>query len=261
MLVICLEKAFDVAQEVNLTEKNCGTTKGFHLFRRTASGVDISFSNRIGGRFAMEDVVNKKGEVLVKRNEIITTKIAEVIEKDTFIEVVIVRSPLGCKNKKGVCQKCYGNDIASGALVDLGEPVGTIAALSVGEPGTQLTMRTFHHGGVLSVGGDITSGLPRVIELFDKRNPKAAAAISEFDGIVTEMTRTEEGLTAIYIEKTKKKDSDKAKVNEYIIPANRQIKLKKKDKVKKGQMLTDGSANLDELFELAGKEVVSEVYI
>ncbi|HXG36016.1 MAG TPA: DNA-directed RNA polymerase subunit beta', partial [Dehalococcoidia bacterium] len=175
-------RLIDVCQDVIIVEDDCGTTTGVWLSEPSEKGIFESLRERIIGRWAAGDLADPQtGEVIVSRNEEITEEIATRIT-DSGIERVYVRSPLTCQTKRGLCAKCYGRDLAHGQLVADGEAVGIIAAQSIGEPGTQLTMRTFHTGGV--VGIDITSGLPRVEELFEARVPKGTALISEIDGLV-----------------------------------------------------------------------------
>jgi len=173
-------RLIDVSQEVVIQKEDCGTTAGIWLSEPGEKGVFESLVERIIGRLAASDAVDPKaGEIIVGRNEEITEEIAERIEA-LGIERVYVRSPFACQTRRGLCVACYGRNLARGCMVEGGEAVGIVAAQSIGEPGTQLTMRTFHTGGV--AGPDITSGLPRVEELFEARVPKGAAIISEIDG-------------------------------------------------------------------------------
>ncbi len=179
-------RLIDVSQEVIILEEDCGTTAGIWLSEPGEKGVFESLAERIIGRLAASDVVDPEtGEIIVGRGEEITEEIAERVET-LGIERVYVRSPFACQTKRGLCVACYGRNLARGRTVKVGEAVGIVAAQSIGEPGTQLTMRTFHTGGV--AGLDITSGLPRVEELFEARVPKGAAIISEIDG-TAEITR------------------------------------------------------------------------
>jgi DNA-directed RNA polymerase subunit beta' len=182
-------RLIDVAQDVTIFEEDCGTTNGITIYKTPEGSLLAPLAERIVGRLAAETITDDKGRVIVQRNEEIDEQRAKEIVK-AGITKVYVRSPLSCQAKRGVCQRCYGRDLARGHLVEKRTAVGIIAAQSIGEPGTQLTMRTFHTGGVAGI--DITSGLPRVEELFEARTPKGQAIISEIDGTV-EVTRTEEG--------------------------------------------------------------------
>jgi DNA-directed RNA polymerase subunit beta' len=175
-------RLIDVAQDVIVLEEDCGTQSGIWLSEPSEKGVLESLRERIVGRYAASDIVDPAtGEVIVERNQEINEEAAARIAA-ARLERVHVRSPLSCQAKRGVCQLCYGRSLARGTLVNIAEAVGIIAAQSIGEPGTQLTMRTFHTGGV--AGLDITSGLPRVEELFEARVPKGQALMAEIDGVV-----------------------------------------------------------------------------
>lgn len=170
----------DVAQDVIVTEKDCNTKEGVVISRAESKSIGEDFSARIIGRVLIENAINPKtGEILVKKGVLVTEEEYEKIENGN-VEEVVIRSILSCKAGWGVCQKCYGSDLARGGLINLGEAVGIIAAQSIGEPGTQLTMRTFHAGGI--AGADITQGLPRVEELFEARQPKGQAILAEISG-------------------------------------------------------------------------------
>ncbi len=249
-------RLFDVAQEVVIEGLDCGTTRGFQLFRKTPSGVTLSFAQRVKGRFAATEIVGHKG-VIVKKNQYIDHAEAKQIEDDETIEIVKLRSPVTCRFARGVCIKCYGDDKATDTLTDIGEPAGCIAAQSIGEPGTQLTMRTFHAGGVAAVGGDITAGLPRIQEIFDKQIPKAMAIVSHIDGTIGEVEKQPGDGNMLSIipvdgKKTPLRDTT------YFIPKNRYLIVSKGQDVKKGQFLTDGSADLDKLLIYTNKEFVQE---
>ena len=194
-----------------------------------------------------------KKEHLLSKNE------AEEIENAGITEL-IVRSPLTCKTLDGVCIHCYGADLGKDKIIEIGEAVGTVAAQAIGEPGTQLTMRTFHAGGTASVGGDITSGLPRVEEVFENRSPKNAAVVARVSGVVSEIKN--EGKEKVIIILPDESEKNKIKGNtEYPVNYHRVTLVKVGDKIKKGQLLTDGSANLDDLFKYAGKEVTQNYII
>ncbi len=245
-------RLFDVAQDEIVSEDDCGTKESTIISKKTASGIEIPLSKTIKGRFLAKDVTDAKGEILFKKGHFVTKNDAVIIE-NANIESVEVRSPMTCKSLHGVCVKCYGADLGTNKIVELGEAVGTVAAQAIGEPGTQLTMRTFHAGGVASAAGDITQGLPRVEEIFEKRKPKNPATISHLDGLVSEIRIEGTDRTIILtpeLGETKAKKLD----NEYSIGPNRTILVKMGDTVKKGEFLTDGSADLDELFRYAGRE-------
>jgi DNA-directed RNA polymerase subunit beta' len=171
----------DVSQDVIVTEEDCGDTEGNTVSRAESAAIGEVFATRLAGRVAAETIKDGK-TTIVKAKELIGDEAAAAIDK-AGIESVRIRSVLRCKTSWGVCSLCYGLDLGRGTLVKLGEPVGVIAAQSIGEPGTQLTMKTFHAGGV--AGEDITSGLPRVEEIFEARNPKGQAVLAELDGVVT----------------------------------------------------------------------------
>lgn len=247
-------RLFDVAQDAIITEDDCGTKDGIKLRKENASGIEIPLSRNCKGRFLAEDVVNSKGEVLFKKGEFLTKENALIIDKEGIQEVV-VRSPLVCKTPTGVCVKCYGADLGKHKIIDLGEAVGTVAAQAIGEPGTQLTMRTFHAGGTASVGGDITQGLPRVEEVFEKRKPKNPAVVSHVEGVVTAVETSGADKKIVVLPEISDKSKIKTKGEvEYPVSPQRMILVKVGDKVQKGELLTDGSADIDELFKYAGKE-------
>jgi DNA-directed RNA polymerase subunit beta' len=252
-------RLFDVAQDSIITELTCGTKRGVSINRIAASGIQIDFAEAIRGRSLSEDVMNDDGSVLFKKGHYMSTEDARTISA-TKVEFVTVLSPMTCETRYGICQKCYGMDLTSQEVIDLGEAVGTVAAQAIGEPGTQLTMRTFHAGGTASVGGDITSGLPRVEEVFEKRSPKNPAVVSKSDGLVTEIKEeSREKIIVVAPEAGQGKKNGEAYA--YVAPYPRQTLVKVGDKVRKGQLLTDGSADLDELFEHAGRAPVQEYII
>lgn len=245
-------RLFDVAQDEIITEDDCGTKDGTIIHKKTASGIEMPLSKNIKGRFLAADVVDAKGEVVFKKGHFVTKYDAETVDK-SGVESVSVRSPLGCKSIHGLCVKCYGTDLGNNKVVELGEAVGTVAAQAIGEPGTQLTMRTFHAGGVAAAAGDITAGLPRVEEIFEKRKPKNPAVISHIDGIVTEI-KSVGADRLIVITPEAGEPKGKKLDNEYIVSPIRSILVRPNQKVGKGDLLTDGSADLDELFRYAGRE-------
>ncbi len=243
----------DVSQDVVVREEDCGT-KAFKIARaENISGLEIPLSKNVFGRTLAEDV--KAGEMTYKKGSLVDKDIASIIEKSGVQEVKI-HSVLTCESEHGICQKCYGLDLGRSAQVKLGEAVGIIAAQAIGEPGTQLTLRTFHAGGV--AGTDITQGLPRVEEIFERRNPKNPAIVSETDGDVIEVR--EEGREKIIKVLSDTKGDKKDNEMEYTVPFRRLPVVKVGDKVKKGQLLTDGSAKITEIFKAGGKEL-AENYI
>ena len=247
----------DVAQDVVVTEEDCGTKEGKIVTRENISGIEIPLSKNIRGRVLAGDLKDKDGNVLYKRGFLVTKEEAYNIEGAGFTDV-FVRSPLTCKTVHGVCQKCYGLDLGRNHLVDLGEAVGIIAAQAIGEPGTQLTLRTFHAGGV--AGTDITTGLPRVEEIFERRIPKNPALVSQTDGEVFEI-KDKDGKEKIIKVLSDTKVDGKPNEIEYLAPFRRMPIVKVGDKVKKGELLTDGSADIAELFKYGGKDAVEEYII
>ena len=178
----------DVAQDVIVQEEDCKDKEGVYLYKADSDKIGQSFAARVEGRIAIEDVLDSKGKkVIVNKDQMISREIAKKIE-ELEIPKVKIRNVVTCKTKRGICQKCYGKDLGRDKLIDLGQTVGIVAAQAIGEPGTQLTMRTFHIGGV--AGTDITQGLPRVEEIFENRPPKGEAAISETSGKVIEIENT-----------------------------------------------------------------------
>ncbi len=243
----------DVSQNVIVHEIDCGTTEGEWVTEITDGKESIEpLHDRILGRTAMEDIINPKtGDIIVNGGELISDDQANEIIKSGITRVYI-RSVLTCKSKIGVCAKCYGTNLATGELVNVGEAVGIIAAQSIGEPGTQLTMRTFHTGGVAS-GSDITQGLPRVEELFEARRPKGLAIISEIGGKVTvsESKRKREVVV---------QNDDTGEAKTYTIPYGSSIKVHDGDVIEAGDELTVGSVNPNDLLHIKGPSAV-QVYI
>ena len=251
-------RLFDVAQDSIVSEKDCGTKRGVKINRVSASGIQIDYAEALRGRVLAEDAKDG-GETLFKKGHYLSAEDAQALAKSTLVTVVS-RSPMSCETRYGICQMCYGMDLTTQEMIDVGEAVGTVAAQAIGEPGTQLTMRTFHAGGVASVGGDITNGLPRVEEIFEKRSPKNPAVISKSDGLVSEIK--EEGREKIIVVAPAKGQGKKDdSFYEYLAPYPRVPLVKAGDAVMKGQILTDGSADLDDLFEYAGRAMVQEYII
>ena len=245
-------KLFDVAQDSLINEEDCGSKEGVILTKTTSSGIEVSIAKIAKGRFLADEVKDKDGNILFKRNHFITKDDATLLELNG-IESISVRSPLTCKTLDGICIHCYGADLGKNKIIELGEAVGTVAAQAIGEPGTQLTMRTFHAGGAAQVGGDITSGLPRVEEVFENRSPKNPAIVAKVGGVISEIKI--EGKDKIIVILPDELEKTKTKTNtEYLVNYHRVVLIKVGDKVNKGDLMTDGSVDLDELFKYAGKE-------
>jgi DNA-directed RNA polymerase subunit beta' len=254
-------RLFDVAQDIIITEDDCGTKESIIISKNSGKDTGSSIAKNVRGRILAEDVIDSSGTIIYKKGTLLTKEDALKIGQ-ADVESVAVRSPLVCKTLHGICSKCYGMDLGRGTLIDVGEAVGTIAAQAIGEPGTQLTMRTFHAGGTASAGGDITQGLPRVEEIFEKRRPKNPAIIATVDGVVSSVKDFgKEKIITIIPELEYKAKSKKAGDIEYVFNPKRIAYVKQGDKVTKGQLLTDGSADIDEIFEFAGKEKAIEYII
>ncbi|MEC2073957.1 DNA-directed RNA polymerase subunit beta' [Alkalihalophilus marmarensis] len=238
----------DVAQDVIVREKDCGTDRGL-LVGAIKEGNEIieGLYDRLLGRVAFKTVRHPEtNEVLIKKNGLITEDVAKVI-LDAGIEEMTIRSVFTCNTRHGVCKQCYGRNLATGSDVEVGEAVGIIAAQSIGEPGTQLTMRTFHTGGV--AGDDITQGLPRIQEIFEARNPKGQAVISEIEGEVVDFKEGDKREVTVR--------SEMESIN-YAIPYGARIKVAVGDYVKAGESLTEGSIDPKELLKVRGMDGVQE---
>ncbi|MDO8579662.1 MAG: DNA-directed RNA polymerase subunit beta' [bacterium] len=254
-------RLFDVAQDVMITEEDCGTKDSIIIKKESVSGIEVSIAKNIRGRILAEDIKSTDGRVSYKKGHLLSKHDAVIIES-AGIMAVRVRSPLSCKTLHGVCKQCYGIDLGKNHLIDIGEAVGTVAAQAIGEPGTQLTMRTFHAGGTASVGGDITSGLPRVEEVFEKRRPKNPAVIATVSGTVSSVKDLgKEKIITVMPDIEDKGKSKKAGEIEYTFNYKRMALVKMGDKIAKGQFLTDGSADIDEIFEFSGREKAMEYII
>jgi DNA-directed RNA polymerase subunit beta' len=238
----------DVSQDVIIREHDCGTHEGIEVAAEEENGSVIrTLGEAVHGRYPSEDVTDPTtGEVLFTREQMLSSADGEILEAHG-IKSVKVRTVIDCEAASGVCAKCYGINLATGDTVSIGEAVGVIAAQSIGEPGTQLTMRTFHTGGV--AGDDITQGLPRVEELFEARKPKRVSILSETDGEVTlEETRKN---TVVAITVSNPTDGE---ARMYQAPYTAGLRVKNGDKVKKGDRLTDGALNVHDVLRIRGKE-------
>lgn len=242
----------DISHEVIITEEDCGDTTGIEVNKEKAAEIDQDLSFKIVGKYPLKDLKDSSG-ILVKKDEIICWKKAKEIIESKEIQSFRVRSPLTCRSTRGICKKCYGWDFGVNDVVKIGEAVGVVAAQAIGEPGTQLTMRTFHTGGVVS-GADITMGLPRVQEIFEIRIPKGKADIARADGKVEEITP--DGIIKI------KADSDdkKEKAIEYKTSPKSQILVKKGDRIKRGDILCEGNLDLKDVFKIRG-EAETQIHI
>ena len=238
----------DVAHDVIIAEADCGDKAGLIVYKKDADAIEQDFVFKIVGRTAMENVEHGK-LTFVKKGEIINWQAAKAIAEETGIERVAVASPLTCKSSQKCCQKCYGWDLGRNQLVKLGEAVGIVAAQAIGEPGTQLTLRTHHLGGIVGAG-DITQGLPRIEEIFECRAPKGEAMMSLTEGKVIEVDE-ERRLVKI---QSNKKTGSKKDIMEYKIPGRIAILVEKGQEVKENQPLCDGSLDLKKLYKSAGVE-------
>ncbi|WP_409296459.1 DNA-directed RNA polymerase subunit beta' [Peribacillus sp. SCS-26] len=232
----------DVAQDVIVRDDDCGTDRGL-LIGALKDGTETieHLEERLIGRYARKPIRHPEtNEVIVAENELITEDLAKYVE-DVGVQQVWIRSAFTCNTRHGVCKKCYGRNLATGEQVEVGEAVGIIAAQSIGEPGTQLTMRTFHTGGV--AGDDITQGLPRIQELFEARNPKGQAIISEIDGTVTAINEIRDKQQEITIQ-------GEVESRSYVAPYTARLKVAVDSKVIRGQELTEGSIDPKELLKI-----------
>lgn len=237
----------DVSQDVIIREEDCGTTDGFTVTEiREGNELIESLTERLTGRYSAQEIIHPEtGEVIVKADEYMDVELASKVE-EAGVKTVIIRSVFTCRSKFGVCSKCYGMNMATSEKINIGESVGIIAAQSIGEPGTQLTMRTFHTGGV--AGADITQGLPRVEELFEARKPKGLAIVSEVSGVAR-------------IEETKKKrvvviTTEEGEEQSYDIPFGSRLKVTNGSKIEAGDEITQGSVNPHDILRIKGVEGV-----
>ncbi|MDO4940891.1 MAG: DNA-directed RNA polymerase subunit beta' [Erysipelotrichaceae bacterium] len=244
----------DVSQDVIIMEDDCETDQGFYveaIIDRKDNSTIEKFIDRIIGRYSAQEVADPKtGEILVNKNEYITDAIADKIVK-AGIEGMSIRNTFTCRCKDGICRKCYGRNMATGKEVENGEAVGIMAAQSIGEPGTQLTMRTFHSGGVANANDDITQGLPRVEELFEARCPKHPAIIAKIDGEITRIEELEDHTYVVDIANEKETITHKCGLSQTV-----RAWLSVGTKVKAGDKLTEGNVDPKELLEIAGVQAV-----
>ncbi|MBE4906614.1 DNA-directed RNA polymerase subunit beta' [Bacillus luteolus] len=240
----------DVAQDVIVRDDDCGTDRGLHI-RALKDGTEVieALEERLIGRYARKTIKHPETkEIIVKENDLITEDLATTIV-EAGVEDAWIRSAFTCNTRHGVCKKCYGRNLATGSEVEVGEAVGIIAAQSIGEPGTQLTMRTFHTGGV--AGDDITQGLPRIQELFEARNPKGQAVISEIDGVVSAINEVRDKQQEIVIQGDVESRS-------YTAPYSARLKVIEGQEINRGQELTEGSIDPKELLKVKDMTAVQE---
>ena len=260
-------RLIDVAQDVIIREEDCGDKEGVVIYREDTKDLGVSLASRIFGRVSLEDIHDPKTKkILAKKGELIDKLAAKKID-ETKLDKIRVRSIISCKTRFGLCRKCYGYDLGRNKLVELGEAVGIVSAQAIGEPGTQLTMRTFHTGGIAG-GADITQGLQRVEEIFEARPPRGKAVLSEVDGKVIDIKeKGKQNVVVIEAKETKaegeskkaerkRKPGRRKEIKEYVIPLRTGLWAKKGDLVKKGQQLCEGPLDLKELFNLTGQENV-----
>ncbi|WP_061811080.1 DNA-directed RNA polymerase subunit beta' [Rossellomorea vietnamensis] len=240
----------DVAQDVIVREEDCGTDRGL-LVGSIKEGTEIiePLEERLLGRYSRKTLRHPEtDEIIITENQLITEDLAKTII-DAGVEHVSIRSAFTCNTRHGVCEKCYGTNLATGQKVEVGEAVGIIAAQSIGEPGTQLTMRTFHTGGV--AGDDITQGLPRIQEIFEARNPKGQAVISEIDGVITSISEGKDRQYEITVQ-------GDVETRSYTAPYTARLKFAVNDKVARGQEITEGSIDPKELLKVRDVSAVQE---
>jgi DNA-directed RNA polymerase beta' subunit len=256
-------KLFDVGQDLVINEEECGTKEGLIIRRQSASGIGTFLARNIEGRYLAANVEHD-GKIIYKKGHLLEGPDAKHIE-ELGLESVYVRSPVGCVAARGLCAHCYGADLGTGLPVALGEAVGTVAAQAIGEPGTQLTMNIKHAGGAASAAGDVTQGLPRVEEIFERRIPRNPAVVATVSGEVVEIKDDSKEKLIVVIpdleHRTPVKGKAKKDVIEYSCSVRRVPLVKAGQRVTKGQILTDGSADLSDLFEHAGREKTQEYII
>lgn len=242
-------KLVDALHDVIIREEDCGDDKGIVINKEELEKFGDNFAEQIYSRFSLETVRDKNGEILINKGDLITRDIARKIV-EAGVKEIKVRSPFTCKTSYGICQKCFGLDLGNNKLIKLGEAIGIVTAQSIGEPGTQLTMRTFHYGGVITVA-DITLGLPRVEEVFEARKPKLESIISPFEGTVKNINETPKYyLIEIGVRNKKTKKLEKIEIK---IPRKFKLLIKKGDKISKGDVLNEGVADPKSVYATRGK--------
>lgn len=245
----------DVAQDVIITEDDCGTKLSKRVTKEVISGLEIPLAKNIRGRILAKDITLLDGTTLFKKGHLISKDDATLVE-DKGVTEVFVRTPMTCKTVYGICRNCYGLDLGRGHMIEKGEAVGIVAAQAIGEPGTQLTLRTFHAGGVAGV--DITAGLPRVEEIFECRTIKNPALVNKYSGTVSEIKQegVDKIITVLSSDSTAKKESV-----DYVVNPRRVAIVKVGQEVIGGELLTDGSANIEEVYEHGDREMAEDYII
>jgi DNA-directed RNA polymerase subunit beta' len=238
----------DVSQDIIVREDDCGDTEGAYIYKEDSDRIGQSFATRVEGRVLVEDAINPATkEVIVKAGTIVTKEEGKAVEAAN-VEKVKIRNVVTCKTKRGICRKCYGMDLGRNELINIGQAVGIVAAQAIGEPGTQLTMRTFHIGGV--AGSDITQGLPRVEEIFEARPPKGESLISEVNGTVVDIINENKKTVTVKIENTE------GEMVEYQVPSESTIVVGKGQLVGVGTQLNEGHIDLKKLYGTMGREAI-----
>ena len=248
----------DVAQDIIIREDDCGDSEGSYIYREDSERIGQSFGARVEGRVVAENVVDPKTKkVIIKKGTLATKEDGQAVEK-AQVEKVRIRNVITCKSRRGICRACYGKDLGRNNLVAIGQAVGIVAAQAIGEPGTQLTMRTFHTGGV--AGTDITQGLPRVEEIFEARPPKGEAIISDVDGKIVDIIDENRKTVTIKIE-VQEKSAKGGEIKEYQVPSESTLIVEKGELVAKGTQLNEGHIDLKKMYETLGQEAVQRYII
>ncbi len=246
----------DVAQDVVVREDDCGDIEGVVKYKTDGDEIGVTLGDRLIGRVSLQELKDERGKVFIKKGNLINKEQGEKIDKMGLAEFKI-RTVMRCKSLKGICAACFGWNLGDNALAKRGDAVGIVTAQAIGEPGTQLTMRTFHVGGVAG-GSDITQGLPRIEEIFEVRSPRGQAIVSEYEGRVQDII-SQGGQKVIKIE-VETKDGKKD-IKEYSFPVGVGVFVAKGDLITKGAQLTEGNLNLQELFEMSGQEAVERYVV
>jgi len=248
----------DVAQDIIITEEDCKDKEGYTLYAEDMKFSGTHLGTRLKGRVVMEDIVDDNGEVIVKKGKIVDKEAAQKIAQ-LRLEKVRIRSLIKCKAMSGVCRVCYGFDLSKNKLVEIGQAVGIVTAQAIGEPGTQLTMRTFHTGGVAGGGADITMGLPRVEEIFEARPPQFKALVADVDGkVISIEDKGKQKILEVQI-------SGSGEKKEYSVSPNIALAVSVGDMVSIGQQLSEGNIDIKELFnttkdiDMVARNIIREV--